>query len=144
VGVLGVSLGGFFAARAAAFTPGLRAAVVLGGGYDVASHWEGLSERTRLTYTVRQGASTLEEGRELARRITLRDAVAESGIPPLVIHGKRDRIIPWEEAVRLHEEARGPKELWLFEEGNHVCNNIPYRHRPQMADWLAERLGARG
>ncbi|MDI3298139.1 MAG: alpha/beta hydrolase [Bacillota bacterium] len=144
VGVMGVSLGGFFAARAAAFAPGLAAAVVLGGGYDVASHWDGLSELTRWAYAIRQGASTLEEGRELARRITLRDAAAEIRIPLLVIHGRRDRLIPWEEAVRLHQEARGPKELWLFEEGNHVCNNIPYRHRPQMADWLAERLGARG
>jgi len=28
----------------------------------------------------------------------------------------------------------------LFEEGNHVCNNIPYKYRPLTADWLAERL----
>jgi len=29
----------------------------------------------------------------------------------------------------------------LFDEGSHVCNNIPYRYRPLTADWLREQLG---
>jgi len=29
----------------------------------------------------------------------------------------------------------------LFEEGTHVCNNIPYPYRPLCADWLKEHLG---
>jgi 2,6-dihydroxypseudooxynicotine hydrolase len=29
----------------------------------------------------------------------------------------------------------------LFEDGNHVCNNIPYKYRPLVADWLREQLG---
>jgi dienelactone hydrolase len=140
IGVLGVSLGGFYAARTAAFEPRVRAAIVDGGGYDVASHWDGLSDLTRWAYTIRQGASTLEEGRELARRITLRDAAHRIRIPLLVVHGKLDRIIPWQEAQRLHDEAQGPKELWLFEDGNHICNNMPHRYRPQQADWMADRL----
>jgi len=28
----------------------------------------------------------------------------------------------------------------LFDDGNHVCNNIPYRYRPLAADWLREQL----
>ena len=30
--------------------------------------------------------------------------------------------------------------LLLYPEGNHVCNNIPYKYRPAMADWMRERL----
>jgi hypothetical protein len=33
-------------------------------------------------------------------------------------------------------------QLWMFDEGNHVCMNITYRWRPQAADWLAAQLGA--
>jgi hypothetical protein len=28
----------------------------------------------------------------------------------------------------------------MYPEGNHVCNNIPYKYRPLAADWIAERL----
>jgi len=31
-------------------------------------------------------------------------------------------------------------QLWMFDEGNHVCMNLTYRWRPQAADWLAEQL----
>ncbi len=33
------------------------------------------------------------------------------------------------------------REFVLYEEGNHVCNNIPYKYRPLVADWLREQLG---
>lgn len=37
-----------------------------------------------------------------------------------------------------------PSSTWvLYEDGKHVCNNLPYRYRPLAGDWLAERLGAR-
>jgi hypothetical protein len=29
----------------------------------------------------------------------------------------------------------------MFENGNHVCNNIPFVYRPLTADWLKEKLG---
>jgi hypothetical protein len=30
----------------------------------------------------------------------------------------------------------------MYPEGNHVCNNIPYKYRPLAGDWMGERLGA--
>jgi len=49
-------------------------------------------------------------------------------------------LIPWEQTQRIATEAqRG--EFVLYEEGNHVCNNIPYGYRPLTADWLREQLG---
>jgi hypothetical protein len=30
----------------------------------------------------------------------------------------------------------------VFPEGNHVCDNIPYKARPLMANWMARQLGA--
>ena len=32
-------------------------------------------------------------------------------------------------------------ETWvLYEEGTHVCNNMPFRYRPLVSDWMWERL----
>jgi len=28
----------------------------------------------------------------------------------------------------------------MYPEGNHVCNNIPYKYRPLVADWIREHL----
>jgi hypothetical protein len=28
----------------------------------------------------------------------------------------------------------------MFEDGNHVCNNISYKYRPQQADWMRDKL----
>ena len=59
--------------------------------------------------------------------------------PALFVTGKLDRLIPWEQTKRAAEAApRG--EFVLFEDGNHVCANVPYKARPLVADWLREQL----
>jgi 2,6-dihydroxypseudooxynicotine hydrolase len=63
--------------------------------------------------------------------------------PLLVVFGKRDRLIPRQQAERVAAEAPDA-ELVMLEDGNHVCNNMPYRYQPLVADWLAERLADAG
>ena len=58
----------------------------------------------------------------------------------LIVHGKQDGLIHYSEGERIVREAGDVAELITYEEGNHVCNNIPYKWRPLVADWLAERL----
>jgi 2,6-dihydroxypseudooxynicotine hydrolase len=29
----------------------------------------------------------------------------------------------------------------MYPDGNHVCNNIPYKYRPAMSDWMRDHLG---
>ena len=56
--------------------------------------------------------------------------------------GKLDRLIPWEQAQRLVDEAGGPATLLLLEQGNHGCANLAPFHRYRTADWAADKLGA--
>ena len=28
----------------------------------------------------------------------------------------------------------------LHDDGTHVCNNIPYKYRPEVADWIGDHL----
>jgi 2,6-dihydroxypseudooxynicotine hydrolase len=60
--------------------------------------------------------------------------------PLLIIMGRRDRLVPPEDAEKMAAEAGEVAELWMFEDGNHVCNNIIYKYRPQQADWMGSRL----
>ena len=48
--------------------------------------------------------------------------------------------MPWQDAEKLAREARGPVELNMIEDGNHVANNRAYRYRTQSADWMARQL----
>ena len=61
--------------------------------------------------------------------------------PLLIVMGRLDRLFPPEDAEQMAAEAGGPTDLWMFDDGNHVCNNIPYKYRPQQADWMRSKLG---
>jgi len=143
VGMLGVSLGGYYAARAAAFDPRIRAVVVSGGPYDYGALIRDRPAHSLATFARNSGTTTPEETYEFASRITLEGVLGRLTQPMVVVFGKRDRLVPWQQAVRVAEEAPHA-DLWMFEEGNHVCMNLTYRWRPQAADWLAERLGSIG
>jgi pimeloyl-ACP methyl ester carboxylesterase len=140
IGVAGVSLGGYYAPRAAAYEKRIKAAVAISGPFTFGTCWDSMPEPTRDTVQHHTGADTRDEARERADRLTLEGVACEIDQPLLCITGRLDRLIPWEQTKRIADEAqRG--EFVLYEEGNHVCNNIPYKYRPLTADWLRERLG---
>jgi len=141
VGMLGVSLGGYYAARAAAFEPRVRALVVSGGCYDFGALIRDRPPHSLATFAYGCGAASSEEAYEFAARMTLAGVLNRLSQPMTVVFGKRDRLVPWQQAAQVAREAPNA-QLWMFDEGNHVCMNITYRWRPQAADWLAGQLRA--
>jgi 2,6-dihydroxypseudooxynicotine hydrolase len=140
VGAAGVSLGGYYAPRAAAFEPRLKAAVGVSGPFNFGEVWDARPSLTKETFAHHSGATSPEEAREKAFELDLTGVAERIQQPLLVITGKGDRLVGWEESERIAREAPHG-EFVLFEEGNHVCNNIPYKYRPLAADWLKEQLG---
>lgn len=139
-GVFGVSLGGYYAVRAAAFVPGIKAAVDLAGLYSMAEHWDERPPMTRATFTRRSGAADEAEGRVRAQAMTLAGATQHVRCPLLIVHGTRDTIVPFSDAERIHAEIPS-SELAAFAGSNHGCTDRVCASRSLMADWLAERLG---
>jgi dipeptidyl aminopeptidase/acylaminoacyl peptidase len=143
IGLWGVSLGGYYAPRAAAFEKRIKACIALSGPYDWAEAWEGLPGLTREAFRVRSHLKTAEDAKRHAASLSLKGVASRIACPLFVVAGRLDRIVPWEHAQRLAQQAAGPVEFLLVEDGNHVVNNRIYRYRPQSADWMAEKLGAR-
>jgi len=139
VGLAGVSLGGYYAPRAAAFEPRVRAAVGISGPWNFGQVWDERPVLTKETFAHHTGAQDLEEARAKAFELDLTGVAERIEQPLLIITGKLDRLVRWEESERIAREAPNA-EFVLLEEGNHVCNNIPYKYRPLAADWLRERL----
>jgi dipeptidyl aminopeptidase/acylaminoacyl peptidase len=139
IGAAGVSLGGHYVVRAAAFEPRIRALAGISGPYDFAAGWETMPELTRETVRHHTGAADDEVARRRAHVLNL-DGVAERVTQPcLVVTGRLDRVIAWEETRRIADAVPGADWV-LYDEGSHVCNNIPYKYRPLVADWMAARL----
>jgi len=144
IGLWGVSLGGYYAPRSAAFEQRIKACIALCGPYDWADAWDGLPELTREAFRVRSHSKTMEEAKRHAATLSLKGIAERITCPLFVLGAKLDRVIPWRDAERLAREAKGPVELLLIEDGNHVANNRAYKWRTLTADWMAEQLGARG
>lgn len=139
VGAVGVSLGGYYAPRAAAFEPRLKAVVSVGGPYNFGECWARLPLLTREAFRHHAGARNEAEARAKALQLDLERVLPRITQPLLVVFGKLDRLIPWQHAARV--AADGPNaELVMYPEGNHACNNIPYKYRPLVGDWMRERL----
>ncbi len=139
LGVFGVSLGGYYAARSAAYEPRVRAAVELAGPYQWDLDWDLLPAQTRTTFQHRSGTGSPAEARDRAAALTMEDAAARITCPLLVAHGGQDRLVPPYHAERLAREAPGA-ELLLYPDGSHGVTNHAFESRAAMADWLAARL----
>ncbi|MGZ8694062.1 MAG: alpha/beta hydrolase family protein [Gaiellaceae bacterium] len=139
VGAAGVSLGGYYAPRAAAGEPRIRALAGVSGPFNFGECWDGLPPLTRETFRHHAGAADDEDARAKALELDLSEAGGRLEQPALLVAGRLDRIIPWEQTKRIADAAPNA-EFVLFDEGNHVCNNLPYRYRPLVADWLSRKL----
>jgi 2,6-dihydroxypseudooxynicotine hydrolase len=142
IGLWGVSLGGYYAPRAAAFEKRLKACISLAGPYDWSEIWPSLPELTREAFRVRSHCATQGEAVAKAVTLSMKGVAQNITCPIFVMTGKLDRLVPWQHAERLSKDVRGPCTFLLIEDGNHVANNRAYRWRTQSADWLAEQLGA--
>ena len=139
IGLFGVSLGGYYAARSAAYEPRLKATVALAGPYRFDLDWDDLPPQTRATFQFRSGAASQAEARKRAGLLTLEEAARRITGPLLVVGGGKDRLIPAYHAERLASEAHNA-ELVIYPDGSHGVTNHAYESRSRMADWLAGHL----
>jgi len=139
VGVIGSSLGGYYAARAAAFEPRVTATVANCGPFDWGECFDDLPVVTQEAFRHYSGASSAAEARERATALTLRGASIPG--PLFVIQGGLDPLIPTSHGARIAALGTGEVVYHLEPEGNHGVNNLRYRALPKANDWLARHLG---
>jgi 2,6-dihydroxypseudooxynicotine hydrolase len=141
-GIWGVSLGGYYAPRAAAFEKRVKACVALSGPYRRSADFAGRPQMNVEAFRVRSKSANLEEAGRVAVRFSLAGIAKDITCPIYIVAGTKDRLTPHTEAEKLAAEVAGPCVLSVIEGGNHVVNNLWYRYRDQTADWMAVQLGA--
>jgi dienelactone hydrolase len=155
VGIVGISLGGYFTPRAVAFEPRFAAGAVWGANHDWAEvqqkrlQREGENPVPHYWDHVRWvfGAKDMDDFLAKARGMTLAGVVEQIKVPFLVTHGEKDRQIALAYAQQTYDQlVNSPqRELKVFtdREGGveHVgVDNMSYG-KDYIADWFAETLG---
>jgi dienelactone hydrolase len=153
IGVMGVSLGGYFAPRAAAFEKRFKACVAWGAAYDYHAVWKSRIEATfKTSLSVPgehiiwfMGADTLDQALKKLEPFTLEGVAQKIGCPFLLTHGEADAQVSTEIA-RTQFAAVGAKDktLKIFTreeggiehcQGDNLTLGITY-----IADWLVDKL----
>ena len=153
IGVIGVSLGGYYAARSAALEKRLAACICWGGQWDYGAVTLARARRQGTALSVSSwaehaqwvfGVDSMDKVLEITARMTL-DGVANSiECPLLIIHGENDRQIPVAHAYKLLAAATcAPiKELKLFDKSTggaeHCQADNSLLGIEFFSDWAAE------
>jgi 2,6-dihydroxypseudooxynicotine hydrolase len=144
-GVLGRSLGAYYAVRVAACEPRVRACVSWGAMFDL-SDFDDMPPATQVGFMYVTGIEDPVAAREhLRTALDLRDVAARLEQPTYVLHGLHDEIFSMRQVELLRKHAsRARLEVVVEEHGNHCAHNLAHIVRPRMADWIARQLGAGG
>ncbi len=132
----GISYGGLFACRAAAFDERFKAVVSVSSWYTPAGRFPTMDPLSQTGLRQYMG----ENPQAVQDSITMKGAAERIKAPLLQIYGGLDKASPPEHAHRVAAEVKGPRTTLVFEDGVHVCNNLQHVVRPLIADWLADTL----
>ena len=132
----GISYGGLFACRAAAFDSRYKAVFSASAWYTPAGRWSSMDPLSQLGLKQYFG----ENAEDIQNAITMEGATDTLRVPLLQVYGGLDKASPPEHAYRVEKAVKGPTTTVVFDDGVHVCNNLHHVVRPLIADWLAKQL----
>jgi len=135
----GISYGGLFACRGAAFDERFKAVFSASSWYTPAGRFPGMDPLSQVGLKQYMG----ENAQQVQDSITMAGAAERLKVPLLQVYGGLDKASPPEHAYRVEKEVKGPATTVVFENGVHVCNNLHHIVRPMIADWLADQLNKR-
>jgi fermentation-respiration switch protein FrsA (DUF1100 family) len=150
IAIGGISMGGYFAPRAASMEHRFAACVAWGAFHDLVGVAENLAQTGAHSAPPFQVPWVFGMEYErlvgVAPKFNLDPVVGEMTCPLLVLHGEADRQVPVAQARRTHDMATraARRDLHIFERGNwgeeHCQVDDPTLALDVIGDWLEEVL----
>lgn len=141
--MVGHSVGGYLTLRTAATDKRLAACATLGAPFELLTIFASSPPSRRINFSLMCGAADPERGKELLRPFTLEGLLGNVSCPILMIHGKKDSVIPPSHVERIQGALQNPAALRTWEDGVHCCDNHVGETYPLIGDWLREQAGKR-
>ena len=155
IGLMALSMGGYYAPRAAAFEHRFKVCVAWGAHFDYHSVWverrkvlesggtRASAPNFQLPWVL--GVETMDEAMKKLQDYTLEGVADKIDCPILIFHGENDSIVPVENAYRLYEHV-GSRDKTLkiatSEEGGseHIGADNLTRTLNYLGDWISDHL----
>jgi dienelactone hydrolase len=147
IGVMGISMAGYYAPRAAAFDTRIKALVCWSGCYSILDDLYLFYPPLQPTLQRILGGVIDAEARDRLKAFTMAGLAQNIRCPTLITHGAADRLMNVEGAKRLFAELGcADKTLKIYDDpktgGTIHCSHDYWAHNvPFMMDWLEDRLG---
>lgn len=136
LGVIGRSLGGYYAVHSAAHDERFRICIAWGVLFDL-SYFPTMKPPSATGFAYVAGRADPQE------LVNLAGTAERVRVPVYALHGVQDALIPPSQVEKLREALKGNPDVTfdMPADGDHCCHNLYHVVRPRMADWAAERLG---
>ncbi|PKQ44552.1 alpha/beta hydrolase family protein [Confluentibacter flavum] len=148
VGISGVSMGGYMAARCAAFEPRFKVCMIFGAVWSYYSVWEGRNGKHPLAEIVQHimDANSYKAVLEKLKGFTLENGVAEKiSMPTFIMHGGGDKQNFVDHAITLEKHLTCEHKMKIVpdgESGSQHCQVDNFMPTLDMYDWIAEKIHA--
>jgi dienelactone hydrolase len=146
IGLIGISMAGYYAPRAAAFDERIKALVGWSGCYSILDDLYLFCEHLQPVVQRLLGGVSDEVARERLKDFTMEGIAENITCPTLITHGADDRLMNVEGARRLYDEiGSADKTLKIYDDarsgGAIHCSHDYWGHNvPYMLDWMQDRL----
>jgi dienelactone hydrolase len=144
VGLYGWSMGSYWGPRVAAYDKRLKACVGAMGVYldkDVIFNQGRPAYKENYMYMSNIHDEAAFD--RMAAQMTLEPLADKIQCPTLLAMGEFDELCPLEDAFKLYRLLRCPKEIWVFEDENHVMGGRLPDFYTLVADWMADALAGK-
>jgi alpha-beta hydrolase superfamily lysophospholipase len=141
LGVMGGSMGGFFAQRTAAASRRVKACLAYGSPFDMSYRMEATLPGVIDCFAWAVGATTLTEAAEAVRHFHLRDVLANIECPVCLVHGTQDHLCDFTATYEIASRVRAPLTVKPLIGVDHeaVCPATEELAAPGI-EWLKENL----
>jgi dipeptidyl aminopeptidase/acylaminoacyl peptidase len=145
IGIMAVSMGGYMAARCAAFEPRFKICAIWGAVWSYYEIWKNRPDNHPLAEIVQHivGADNMEDARERLKKFTLDDVANKISMPTYVLHGEDDHQNFVENAYRLRDALTCEKVVEIVPKessGSAHCQIDDFTKTFNMYDWIAKNL----
>jgi pimeloyl-ACP methyl ester carboxylesterase len=147
VGIGAVSMGGYMAARCAAFEPRFKVCMILGAVWSYYDIWKNRPDNHPLAEIVMHivGADNMSDARERLKNFTLEGVAEKISMPTYILHGEDDKQNFVENAYKVDSALtceHVTEIIPIGESGSSHCSVDDFTKTFKMYDWIESKIKA--